>query len=187
MDHNSGLKSFSQLFATVLLGMFLRVFQLCAPKAMFLGLGWLQWSYKLRHFVVSYLMCISEVLKKKDKNETLRALKARASEILKHSSTLKGGEHYKRKSLQAAIQSAAAQAENASDRDSGDNWKWKSLLVLLYQFLRIIFKCNKGISICLMDLFIVITGQAAAGSAIFRWLFYVSWYTTSKKRNIWKA
>ena len=37
--------------------------------------------------------CISEVLKKQDKTETARSLRARASEVLECSSILTGGEH----------------------------------------------------------------------------------------------
>ena len=55
-------------------------------------------------------LCISEVLKKRDKNKTVRELRARASEVLERSSTFKGEDHYKRKCLQAASQ--------------GRNWQW---------------------------------------------------------------
>ena len=88
---------------------------------------------KLCPVVVPCLMfikywCISEVLKKQDKTETARSLRARASEVLECSSILTGGEHYKLKRSQVTASqasplntSAAGQPEGATDSDSGDN------------------------------------------------------------------
>ena len=89
---------------------------------------------KLCPVVVPCLMfikysCISEGLKKQDKTETARSLRARASEVLECSSILTGGEHYKLKRSQVTTSqasppntSAAGQSEGATDSDSSDNW-----------------------------------------------------------------
>ena len=84
--------------------------------------------------------CISEVLKKQDKTETVRSLGARASEVLECSSILTGREHYKlKRSLVTASQasplntSAAGQSEGATDSDSGGNWnRWGWSSVSMY-------------------------------------------------------
>ena len=51
-----------------------------------------------------------QVLKKAYKSENLRSLRSKASDILKRSSTLRGGEYYKKKKMQATCSNSMAMA-----------------------------------------------------------------------------